>query len=53
MQTEKHPCSSVSQHFLPTAQQTLTTAREGTPQNFALRKGNKNNTWPQKCGVCM
>jgi hypothetical protein len=29
--------------FLPTTHPMLTMAREGTPQNFALRKGHKNN----------
>jgi hypothetical protein len=37
--------------FLPTAHPTLTVAREGTPQNFALRKRVQNNTWPQKMRV--
>jgi hypothetical protein len=32
---------------LPTAHTTLTMAREGTPQNFALRKGAQNNAWSQ------
>jgi hypothetical protein len=36
---------------LPTAQPTLTMAREGTSQNFALRKGGtKQYTATKKCG---
>jgi hypothetical protein len=32
--------------FLTTAHPTLTMARDGTPQNFALWKGVQNNMWP-------
>jgi hypothetical protein len=38
--------------FLRTAHPTfLTMAREGTPQNFALRKGAQNNTGHKKMRV--
>jgi hypothetical protein len=34
--------------FLPTARPTVTMARQGTLQNFALLKVVQNNTWAQK-----
>jgi hypothetical protein len=43
--------TSVPRSFLPTAHPTLTMAREGTPQNFALRKGGTKQCMATKMRI--